>query len=116
MYGVTSLIVSAILFPLLGVAAVALRFYVRLRVKRTFIGLDDWMITFSCLLVCASGPAQVVGKIKLVGAEKIGRLFVHIMEIIAATLGELGREKDPMNSHRTYIESKVCHMYIPFSL
>lgn len=65
MYGVTSLIVTAVILPLLGVVAVTLRFYVRLRLKPTFIGIDDWMITFSCLLVCAIGANQIVGKIAI---------------------------------------------------
>lgn len=62
MYGVASLIVTAILLPLLGVIAVCLRFYVRLRVRPTFVGIDDWMTAISCFLVCAQGANQIVGK------------------------------------------------------
>ena len=62
MYSVSSLIATAIVFPLLGVVAVCLRFYVRMRLKPTFIGVDDWMIAFSCLLVCASGANNIVGE------------------------------------------------------
>ena len=62
MYGVASLIVTAVLLPLLGVVAVILRFYVRLRLKPTFVGIDDWMIAFSCFIVCGLGANQIVGK------------------------------------------------------
>ena len=61
MYGVTSLIVTATVLPLLGLGAVCLRFYVRLRLKPTFVGIDDWLITFSCLLVFAQGANQING-------------------------------------------------------
>lgn len=66
MYGVTSLMVTATVLPLLGVIAVCLRFYVRLRLKPTFVGIDDWMIAFSCVLVCALGANQVVGEISII--------------------------------------------------
>ena len=59
MYGVTSIIATAIALPLLGLVAVILRFYVRLRLKPTFVGIDDWLITFSCLLVFAQAALQI---------------------------------------------------------
>ena len=64
MYGIASLIATAIVLPLLGLVAVALRFYVRLRLKPTFVGLDDWLIAFSCLLVLAQGANQINGEIQ----------------------------------------------------
>ena len=63
MYGVASVIVTAILLPLLGFVAVCLRFYTRIRLTSTFVGTDDWLIAFSCLLVLGHGAAQVVGMI-----------------------------------------------------
>ena len=62
MYGVASLIATAIVFPLLGVVAVILRFYVRLRLQPTYVGIDDWTILLSCVLVCAQGVNQIIGK------------------------------------------------------
>ena len=59
MYGTTSIIVTAIVLPLLGLVAVCLRFYVRLRLKPTFVGIDDWLIAFSCLLVFAQASIQI---------------------------------------------------------
>ena len=61
MYGVASVVVTAAVLPILGVIAVVLRFYVRLRLKPTFVGIDDWMIAFSCLFVCAQGALQIIG-------------------------------------------------------
>lgn len=61
MYDVSSLIVTAIILPLLGVVAVYLRLLIRLRLTDTFVGIDDWMIAFGCLLVCAQGAIQIVG-------------------------------------------------------
>lgn len=62
MYGVASLIVTATVLPLLGLVAVCLRFFVRLRLKSTFVGIDDWLIAFSCLLVLGQGANQINGE------------------------------------------------------
>ena len=62
MYGVASLIATATVLPLLGFVAVCLRFYVRLRLKPTFVGIDDWLITFSCLLVFGQAAIQICCK------------------------------------------------------
>ena len=62
MYGVTSLIVTAIVLPLLGFIAVTLRFYVRLYLKPTFIGVDDWLIVIAIVLVYGQAANQIVGK------------------------------------------------------
>ena len=59
MYGVPAVIVTAIVLWLLGVTAVCLRFYVRLRLSPTFVGLDDWLIAFSCLLVLGQSACQI---------------------------------------------------------
>lgn len=63
MYGVTSVIVTAAVLPLLGLLAVCLRFYVRVRLTRTYIGIDDWLIAFSSFLVLSQGAMQIIGKI-----------------------------------------------------
>ena len=62
MYGVASLIVTATVLPLLGLVAVCLRFMVRLRLKPTFVGIDDWLIAFSTVLVLAQGANQINGR------------------------------------------------------
>ena len=61
-YGVESLLAVAIVLPLLGILAVALRFYVRLHLKRDFIGIDDWLILLSIILVCEQAAIQILGK------------------------------------------------------
>ena len=61
-YGDDSLIGTAIALPILSIIAVWLRFYVRLRVRRTKIGADDWSILLSVYLVCAQAVAQVLSR------------------------------------------------------
>lgn len=85
MYGVASLIVTAILLPLIGSLAVYLRFYVRLRLKPTFVGIDDWLILFSCVLVWGQGANQIV----------------------AAVIGELGRDDEKTVEWRVKNEQKL---------
>lgn len=63
MYGVAAVIVTAILLPLLGFVAVYLRFYTRVHLTSTYVGIDDWLSAFSCLLVLGHGAAQIVGMI-----------------------------------------------------
>ena len=63
MYGVASVIVAATVLPLLGVLAVCSRFYVRIRLTPTFVGIDDWLIAFSCFLVLGQGAMQIAGMI-----------------------------------------------------
>lgn len=62
MYGVASLIIAATVLPLLGLVAVFLRFFVRLRLQPTFLGVDDWLIAVSCLLVFAQCANQITGE------------------------------------------------------
>ena len=61
-YGVDSLIGVAIALPLLGIIAVILRFYVRLYLKRDYLGVDDWLILASIILVCGQAAIQILGK------------------------------------------------------
>lgn len=65
MYGVASLIVTATVLPFVGLVAVCLRFLVRLRLKRSFVGIDDWLIAFACVLVWVQGALQIAGKTRL---------------------------------------------------
>ncbi|KAI9651691.1 MAG: hypothetical protein M1831_000537 [Alyxoria varia] len=67
MYSRASLIAIGIVLPLVGVAAVALRFYVRLVLRRGshdgFIGADDWMILTGCVFVCGLGANQIIATV-----------------------------------------------------
>ena len=60
-YGVTSLISTAIALPILSILAVSLRLYVRLRMRHTYVGIDDWLVVLSVLLVCGQGVLQILG-------------------------------------------------------
>ncbi|KAG8532195.1 uncharacterized protein KY384_003836 [Bacidia gigantensis] len=84
-YNVASLIGTAIALPLLGVIAVILRFYVRLRLRPTFIGIDDWLIVLAVVLVVGQCANQVV----------------------AAVIGMLGRDNEPVVDWRVAHESKI---------
>lgn len=61
MYPPSSLIATGILFPVLGLVAVGLRFIVRLRSK-AFLGIDDWTILAAWFFVCAMAACQIFGK------------------------------------------------------
>ncbi|KAL8744591.1 MAG: hypothetical protein Q9190_003184 [Brigantiaea leucoxantha] len=76
---------AAILLPLIGSLAVCLRFHVRLRLKPTFVGIDDWLILFSCVLVWGQAANQIA----------------------AATIGELGRDDEKTVKWRVKNEQKL---------
>ena len=61
MYGFAALISIATVLIVLGITATCLRFYVRLRLKPDRIGVDDWLILASCMLMVG----QVVNQIYL---------------------------------------------------
>ena len=63
MYGVSSIIATAIVLSLLAIVAVCLRFYTRIRLTPTFVGIDDWLIALSCFLVLCQCTCQIVCKI-----------------------------------------------------
>ena len=42
-YGVATIIVTAILLTLLGFVAVYLRFHMRVHLTSTYVGIDDWL-------------------------------------------------------------------------
>lgn len=60
-YGVNSLVGTAVTLPVLAIVSVLLRFYVRLRMRHTFLGVDDWLVMLSVLLVCGQGIIQILG-------------------------------------------------------
>lgn len=90
MYGVASVIVTAILLPLLGFVAVCLRFYTRLRLTPTFVGIDDWLIAISCLLVLSQGAVQIAG----------------------AVIGVLGRDDEPTVQWRATNQARLAYANI----
>ena len=61
MYTVANVMGAATVLPLLGVLAVCLRFYVRIRLTPAFVGIDDWLIAFSCVLILGQGAMQIAG-------------------------------------------------------
>ena len=68
-YGADSLIVTAVVLPFLSIIAVSLRFYVRLRVRSTHIGIDDWLVLLSVVLVCGQGVIQILGSLSIPSHE-----------------------------------------------
>ena len=115
MYGVTSLIATAIVLPLLGFVAVCVRFYVRLRLKPTYLGVDDWLIAFSCLLTVAQGADQIIG-MKLNPSLLKGHVNYAIfytnspsLHDAGALIGEIGRDAEATVDWRIAHESKVCY-------
>lgn len=68
-YGADSLLVTAVVLPFLSIIAVFLRFYVRPRMRHTYIGIDDWLLLFSVLLVCGQGLIQILGSLSLLSHE-----------------------------------------------
>ncbi|KAL8816842.1 MAG: hypothetical protein Q9191_008257 [Dirinaria sp. TL-2023a] len=92
LYGVTSLIVTATVLPFLGSVLVALRFYVRLRLKPTFVGIDDWLILFACVLVWGQGANQIV----------------------AAVIGELGRDNQKTVEWRLHNQQQTDYAVLIF--
>ena len=92
MYGIVSVISTAIILPLLGFAAVCLRFYVRLRVRPTYIGIDDWLILVSSVLVWGHAANQVA----------------------AGVIGENGRDNEPTVEWRATNQAKMNYAALIF--
>lgn len=61
-YGVTSLIETAIALPILSLLAVLLRFYVRLHMRRSHIGVDDWLSLIAVVTLFGLAVMQVIGR------------------------------------------------------
>ena len=61
-YSPESIVAVSIILPLLGLVAVGLRFWVRISVQPTFVGLDDWFIVGAVVLSLADGANLAVGK------------------------------------------------------
>lgn len=59
MYSPAALIATGVILPLLGVATVCLRYWVRLRFSPSYIGIDDILIVVGALFVCGMGAIQI---------------------------------------------------------
>ena len=62
MYDVASLIVTATVLPFIALVALCLRFYVRLKLNPTYLGIDDWLIAIGFVFVCGQCANQIAGK------------------------------------------------------
>ena len=62
-YSPPSIVAVAVALPLLALGAVCLRFYVRLRLHPTYIGIDDMLVFGAVILSMADGANLCVGKL-----------------------------------------------------
>ena len=62
LYNVASLITTATILPSLGLVAVCLRIYLRLFLRPTYLGTDDYLIAIAAIFACGQGANQVIGK------------------------------------------------------
>ncbi|KAI9718493.1 MAG: hypothetical protein M1828_006676 [Chrysothrix sp. TS-e1954] len=85
LYPVSSAISTAIIFLVLGAITLCLRFWVRLRMRPTYVGPDDYTVVIAFILVCGMCANQ----------------------IILATIGELGRDGQPTTQSRLLVEAKA---------
>lgn len=60
-YPPASIVAVSIILPLLALLAVFLRFYVRLRLQPSHIGIDDWLIVGAVILALADGANLAAG-------------------------------------------------------
>ena len=61
-YEPPSIVAISIVLPALSILAVCLRFLVRLRLKPTFIGIDDWLILAAVIFLVADGANLAAGR------------------------------------------------------
>ena len=59
-YSPTSIIVVSVVLPLLAFVAICLRFWVRLRVQPTYIGIDDWLILAAFVFLLGDAANLIV--------------------------------------------------------
>lgn len=113
-YNVASLLGTAIALPLLGVIAVILRFYVRLRLRPSYVGIDDWLIVLAVVLVVGHGVNQIIcmssyafGLTAVLGRSSATNNLRADTFVKAAVIGELGRDDEPKVDWRVANEAKV---------
>ncbi|KAI9697142.1 MAG: hypothetical protein M1820_007877 [Bogoriella megaspora] len=87
MYSPEADIATAVVFSVLGIVVVCMRFWVRLRFQPTYVGVDDILIVFGCFLVCGMGASQIV----------------------ATILGDFSQET-PATPERDYVEQKFNYI------
>lgn len=112
MYSPTSLVALGIVLPLLGVFAVCVRLGVRIGMRRSVVGPDDWMIVAGSFMVCAMGANELIGKTPPCPSQDDADLL-KLLAIKGTYQGGLGRhtplspEGKPMIDRRTRITLKV---------
>ena len=114
MYGVLAVIITATVLSLLGVTAVCLRFYVRVRLTKTFVGLDDWLIAFSCLLVLGQCACQITCTSPKSLTRKYDHIWLKLIVILAPAgiIGDLGRDGKPAIPWRSAHQAQVIFTLI----
>ena len=60
-YPPSAIIAIPVVLPLLTVVAVVLRFYVRLKLSPTYLGIDDWTAAVASLFCLGFGASLIVG-------------------------------------------------------
>lgn len=62
LYPPASTVAICVVLPVLAIIAVLLRFYVRIRVQPTYVGIDDWLAVAACLFACADSANLIASK------------------------------------------------------
>lgn len=107
MYPPSSLVVTGILLPLLGLVAVCLRFIVRLRSK-AFLGVDDWTILAGWVIVCAMAACQIFRKEQAALMNMASLLIPSLTYLrhVEAVSGQIGEEGHPGIPNKVSIPSR----------
>lgn len=62
-YPPSTIITVSTILPVLTVVCVGLRFYVRLKVRPDYLGIDDWMAAAASMLCVGDGVCTILGMI-----------------------------------------------------
>ena len=60
LYPASSAIATAAIFFAIGLVTLGLRFWVRLRMRPTYVGADDWLIVVATILVGGMVANQII--------------------------------------------------------
>ena len=61
-YSPTSIIVVSVVLPVIALVAICLRFWVRLRVQPTYVGIDDWLILGAFIFMVGDAANLIIRK------------------------------------------------------
>ena len=107
-YSPESIVAISILLPSLAVVFLLLRFFVRQKLARTYIGLDDWLLVAACFLALADGANLAVGMIDATYSAALEARSTNACISTAATLGFQGRVYEGSIPHqRAVVEARV---------